>query len=381
VIVLVAYFFDLTASKTKVPSVIILIIMGWAIQQLVTYLQLKAPDLSPMLPVLGSFGLILVVMEGSLELEIKRGKLLFISKSFVAALAPIVILSFLIALLFQYRAGGDLRICLINAIPFTIISSAIAIPSVKHLDLKNREFTTYESSFSDIIGVMFFNLIATNTVYGASLAVTFSMYFVIAIILSFIATVGLLFLLGKIDHHVKFIPIILLTVLIYSLFTRFHFPELIFILIFGLFLQNIDRIQNLKYLRWIRKLNPETLHPEIERLKDLVSEGSFLIRSLFFLLFGYLLENKNLFNPNTLLLALAISVAIFAVRALLLLILKVPLKPMVLIAPRGLITILLFISILPEQHLDFVTKSLMIQVIIITSLAMMFGLMITKKKG
>jgi hypothetical protein len=353
--------------------------MGWAIQQLVTSMRLSAPDLSPMLPVLGSFGLILVVMEGSLELEIKRGKLLLIGKSFFAALSPILILSFLFAMIFQYNVGGDFRDCLINAIPFTIISSAIAIPSVKHLETKSREFVTYESSFSDIIGVMFFNLIALNTVYDAALAVTFSMYFVIAIILSFIATLGLLFLLEKIDHHVKFIPIILLAVLIYSLFTRFHFPELIFILIFGLFLQNIDRIQNVKLFRWIRKFNPATLQPEIDRFKDLVSEGSFLIRSLFFLLFGYLLENKNLFNPHTLLLALGISIAIFAVRALVMLILRTPLKPLFFIAPRGLITILLFISILPEQHLPFVTKSLLIQVIIITSLIMMFGLMIAKK--
>jgi hypothetical protein len=355
--------------------------MGWAIQQLVSYLQLRAPDLSPMLPILGSFGLILVVMEGSLELEIRRGKMLFITKSFLAALAPILILSFLFAMAFQYRVGGDFRICLINAIPFTIISSAIAIPSVKHLDSKVREFTTYESSFSDIIGVMFFNFVAMNTVYNASLALTFSMYFVIAIILSFIATLGLLILIEKIDHHVKFIPIIMLTVLIYSLFTRYHFPELIFILIFGLFLQNIDRIQNVKMFRWIRRFNPTTLQPEIDRLKDLVSEGSFLIRSLFFLLFGYLLENKNLFNPNTLLMALGISIAIFAVRALVMLLLHAPFKPLFFIAPRGLITILLFISILPAQHLDFVTKSLLIQVIIITSLMMMLGLMLTKKKN
>lgn len=377
-IVLVAYFFDLTAAKTKIPSVIILFAIGWAIRQLVTYLVLPVPDLNVMLPILGSLGLILVVMEGSLELEIRKSKLPFITKSFVAAFLPIMALSFLLALFLQYWDGADFRICLINSIPFAIISSAIAIPSVKHLNEKVREFTVYESSFSDIIGVMFFNFVALNTVFNASLTIMYFTHIIVTIIISLVATLGLSFLLNKIDHQVKFIPIILFAVLIYSILKIFYFPELLFILIFGLILQNIDRIQKLKYFHWIKKLNPDSLQPEVDRLKDLVSEGSFLIRSLFFLLFGYLLENKNLFNPGTLILATGIIAAIFIVRALLLLVLRLPLKPMFFIAPRGLITILLFISILPEQHIGMVTKSLLIQVIIITSLIMTAGLMISK---
>ena len=378
IIMLVAYFFDLTAAKTKIPSVIILFAIGWLIRQLVTYLTLPVPDLSVMLPILGSLGLILVVMDGSLELEIKRRKLLFITKSFVAAFLPIMTLSFLLALFLQYWDGADFRTCLINSIPFAIISSAIAIPSVKHLNEKIREFTVYESSFSDIIGVMLFNFVALNTVFNASLAITYFTHVIVTVIISLVATLGLSFLLNKIDHQVKFIPIILLTVLISSILEIFHFPELLFILIFGLILQNIDRIQKLRYFRWIKKLNPDSLQPEIDRLKDLVSEGSFLIRSLFFLLFGYLLENKDLFDPGTLIFAIGIIATIFIIRALLLLVLKLPLKPMLFIAPRGLITILLFISILPEQHMGMITKSLLTQVIIITSLIMTIGLMINK---
>jgi len=45
------------------------------------------------------------------------------------------------------------------------------------------------------------------------------------------------------------------------------------------------------------------------------------------------------------------------------------------VAPRGLITILLFLSIIPAQQLELVNKSLIVQVIILTALIMMFGLM------
>jgi NhaP-type Na+/H+ or K+/H+ antiporter len=49
-------------------------------------------------------------------------------------------------------------------------------------------------------------------------------------------------------------------------------------------------------------------------------------------------------------------------------------------APRGLITILLFLGIAPEQRIFLVNKSLIIQVILMTAIIMMLGLMITAKK-
>jgi putative effector of murein hydrolase len=57
---------------------------------------------------------------------------------------------------------------------------------------------------------------------------------------------------------------------------------------------------------------------------------------------------------------------------------KIPLFPLLFVAPRGLITILLFLGIAPEQRI-FLNKSLIIQVILMTAIIMMLGLMITKK--
>jgi len=51
---------------------------------------------------------------------------------------------------------------------------------------------------------------------------------------------------------------------------------------------------------------------------------------------------------------------------------------MLFIAPRGLITILLFLAIEPTQNIPLVNKSLIIQVIILTALVMMLGLMTDK---
>ena len=73
--------------------------------------------------------------------------------------------------------------------------------------------------------------------------------------------------------------------------------------------------------------------------------------------------------------AIGICVAIYAVRALVLKLVKAPLKPLTLVSPRGLITILLFLSIPPHQMTPYISKTLITQVIVISVIAMMVGLM------
>jgi potassium/hydrogen antiporter len=49
------------------------------------------------------------------------------------------------------------------------------------------------------------------------------------------------------------------------------------------------------------------------------------------------------------------------------------LKPLLFIAPRGLVTVLLFLSIPAERALPLFGKPLVIQVVLITALVMMVG--------
>lgn len=62
-LLLLAYVFDITSAKTKIPSVILLLISGWLVRQVTDYLQLPVPDLNGILPILGTIGLILIVLE------------------------------------------------------------------------------------------------------------------------------------------------------------------------------------------------------------------------------------------------------------------------------------------------------------------------------
>jgi len=375
-LLLIAYLFDLTSAKTKVPSVIMLLFLGWLVQQGSVLMKITIPDLSALLPILGTIGLILIVLEGSLELEFNRSKIPLIKRSFAMALLPIIALSFLFAFLFMNYSGVPFKDALLNAIPFSVISSSIAIPSMRDQSKENKEFIIYESSLSDIIGILFFNFIAYNTTINAVSFGYFGLELLIMAGISFIATIGLALLLSKIDHHIKFAPIIILIILVYEISKIYNLPALLFILLLGIFLGNLDE---LKRFKWIQKLKPHELNIEIHKFRELTTEATFLIRTVFFLLFGYLMQTAEILNAATFWWALVIVAAIFILRAILMKVFKFPQVPLLFVAPRGLINILLFLSIIPEKAIPFVNKSLIVQVIFLTAIIMMIGLIVTKK--
>lgn len=349
--------------------------LGFGIEMASNYLKIPLIDLDAVLPIIGTFGLILIVLDESFELELSRDRIPLIKKSLIVAVIPMLILCALLALMFFYFRDVPWRSAVVNAIPLAIISSAIAIPSVHHLGRNLKEFVVYESSISDIIGVVIFNFFALNVIFDVS---TFALFFgeiTLMLIISFIASALLSMLLYKIDHHIKFVPIIVLVILIYEISKIYHLPALIFILIFGILLGNLDLIRNEKINRIV---HPEVLDKEVKNFRQIISEGTFLIRTLFFVVFGYLINVSELLNLETLEWSLLIVAGIFIVRAVQLRLIGLQVFPLLFVAPRGLITILLFFSIPVGLQMPLVNKSLIIQVIIITVLIMMVGMLFYK---
>ncbi len=378
VLLLVAYLFDFTAPKTRIPSVVLLLLLGWTCQQITKVLHFDLPDLNPALPILGTIGLILIVLEGSLELELKKSKRKMIRNAFIMALLPMLVLAAGITLVLTYYGWNNQRINLVNSLPLCIISSAIAIPTARSLSATTREFITYESSFSDIVGVLFFNFLALNTTFEWATGLTFFLHILIMVVISIVATIFLAMMLNRIKHPIRYIPILLIVILIYSVCKIYHLPGLIFILLFGLFLGNLLSLQQLPFLQ---QVNLQPLKEQVHKLHDILVEGAFLVRSLFFILFGFLLETSDLLNTRTLSWSVGITVGLFVIRAIHLRLLKLPMTTYLPIAPRGLITILLFLSIEPGDQLVLFNKSLVMQVILLSALVMMFGMMSQKKES
>ena len=376
-LLLLAYVFDLTSARTKIPAVILLLILGWACRQATDFFSFQVPDLSRLLPVFGTVGLILIVLEGALELDLNKSKFPLVRKSFFGAFISMLVLSFLAAYAIYFITGTSLMVSLINVIPICVISSSVAISSARNLSKTDKEFIIYESSLSDILGVVFFNFIALNSTINVQSFLHFGFQIIIISIISFIATIGLSFLLRTIDHPIKHAPIIILIILIYALSEIYHLPALIFILFFGLVLNNIDELKSFK---WIKRLNPYQFEKEVNKFRDIVTEGAFLVRAFFFTLFGFSFETREIINLETLGFAALIFSLIVIVRIIILKISRLPLFPLLFVAPRGLITILLFFAIPVAYAIPLVNKSLIIQVIILTVIFMMIGLIVTGGK-
>lgn len=376
ILLLLAYAFELTTSKVKIPSVILLLALGFGVNLATTSLGITVADLNPILPILGTIGLILIVLEGSLELKIDQTKWPVIIKSLAVSLIPILLVSFGIAYYLNYYHLIPFKIALSNALPLGVISSAIAIPSAKNLLTGDKEFITYESSLSDIFGVIIFNFITLNDYFAIHTFTEFGLDLVLILTISFGATLLLAGFLNRIKHQIKFIPIIISIVLIYTISKEYHLPALIFILLFGLFMGNID---NLRHFSIIQKFHPVNFSRDVEKFREITTEFAFLIRVSFFILFGFLLSISDLLNSSTIVFALLTTAGIFIVRVITLKLFKIPVNPIAFIAPRGLITILLFLSIPVSDQIPQMSRSLITQVIILSALVMMFGIMKYRK--
>ena len=157
VIIILSFFFGEMARKTSIPSVLMLIILGIVLNFGIDSLIGEKPDFKPALKLLGTVGLIMIVLEAALELKLKREKYIPIIKALFIALVSLLASTYVAALiLHQFVEGMDMASAWLYATPLSILSSAIIIPSVTRLKEHKKEFHIYESTFSDIMGIMLF---------------------------------------------------------------------------------------------------------------------------------------------------------------------------------------------------------------------------------
>lgn len=379
VLILIGYIFEFAYKKIRIPSILVLILMGIVIQWIVkNYLQIKAlPDLQTLLKLLGTIGLVLIVLEGTLELKIRKDNYSFVSKTFLFSLFEVIIITILCSAYIVYFKKFTWHQALLNIIPFSIISSSIAIPTAAVLSKQNKSFIVYESSFSDILGVLFFNFFLLNENITLSAIANFSFEIIILLLLSVLASIILALLLNHLKHKIKFLPVIVLMLFFYSLLHYYHLPSLLFIMIFGLLLSNFDLIRE---SRWIKFLRLHTLNREIYQLDEIISELTFVVKSLFFLILGFSLNISNLFDMQAFSWAVGILVIALFTRILLIKIFKFTFREILFIFPRGLITILLFYLIPSHLRLIYFNDTVLTHIIFISVILLILNNLIFKTK-
>jgi NhaP-type Na+/H+ or K+/H+ antiporter len=374
-LIVLSYLFDIVAKRSKIPSVILLLATGILLQIAAKYFNVALPGLRNILELFGIIGLILIVLEGALDLELKREKLPLIRKTLLTATATLLITTALIAWFVNYWLEVPYNVAVINAIPLAVISSAIAIPSVANLTPEKREFIVYEATFSDIIGIVAFNFAVQNEHVGVGSFVTLAVDLVSIFVISVICCLILLFFVDKIKSHIKFFLIIAILILLYAIGKKLHLSSLLMVLCFGLMLNNAALFIKERLGKYI---SLQTLQSEIVQLKQINGESAFVIRTFFFLLFGFSINLQELYELDVWVLGFTIFTIILVVRFLYLqYIARVPLIPELFIAPRGLITILLFYSIPSQYSIVDMNESVLFFVVLLSSLLMMIGLLLT----
>ncbi len=375
--VLVSYLFDVIGSRTKLPSVILLLFFGILLRKLSDWAQIQLPNTDQLLPTLGTVGLILIVLEGAMDLELSREKLPIIRQAIWAASIQLIISIGGMAFVFWQISGAPMMQVLLNAVPFAVVSSAIAIPSAKNLSTQRREFVIYESAFSDIIGIFIFNFLLISCEKNELALGYFGLDVVFTVLLSVACCLVLAVLLERIRHKVKFLPILSLMLMAYAIAKIWHLSALLMVLMFGLFINNTDLLKAVVPPRFFHN---KTLKVELPFFKNLMAEVTFVARTFFFLLFGYSVSPAQLFDKQALTVAGSVIGIIFVVRMIYFFggHKKLP-SGLAFLSPRGLITILLFLSIPKFLQLPALTNAVLMLVVLFSALLLTLGLIFVKK--
>lgn len=385
-IIILSYLFNRFADKSNIPSVLLLILLGVVGREFIGLLGIeKARVLQTfadirLLEVLGTLGLILIVLEAALELKIEKGKLGLISKSFFIALIGYLLCLFSIGAVLFSAYEMTWITALIYATPLSIISSAIVIPSVINLDEHQEEFHIYESTFSDIIGIMaFYFLLSLGSAENGALAVgDFTLSLIITIVTSIVLSYVLIYVFQNLETKVKLFLMIAVLFLLFSIGKLMHLSSLLVILIFGLVLNN----NKIFFAGPLKKyIKPIALDNIKETFLMITIESAFVIRTFFFVIFGFSIALSALFDLKVAVISIVTLLLIYSTRLISLLgFYRTNLKQTVLIAPRGLITLLLFYSIPLEYQQTGFNSGILLFIIIVSSLAMTFGLVKNREK-
>ncbi|MEN8139096.1 MAG: cation:proton antiporter [Bacteroidota bacterium] len=380
-IIILSFIFNGIAKRTNIPSVLMLIILGIGLQYFIKYFAEKELNFFPILEVLGIVGLIMIVLEAALELELKKEKILPIIKALAIALIGLLASAWVAAHILMFFIPDMTTISAwLYATPLSILSSAIIIPSVKELVEDKREFHIYESTFSDILGIIMFYYLADKI--GSAKDDTFlafSWSILITLIISLAASYIIIFIFQKIKTQAKLFLLIAILLLLYSLGKKMHLSSLIIILIFGLVIANMKLFFSGKLSKY---LYYEKAHQIYNELHILTRETAFVVRTFFFVIFGITIVVQSLWDVNVALISLLIILSIYLIRFVLLRIfLGKDIIPQLFIAPRGLITVLLFYAIPEQAQTEGFEPGVLLFVILGTSLIMTAAMIYDKKRA
>jgi len=381
IILILSFFFNELSRRTNIPSVLMLIVLGICLKLGIDYMEIGGNlNFDTILEVLGIVGLIMIVLEAALELELKKEKLLPITKAFGIAVIGLLLSTWIAAeILIYFVEDISTEKAWIYATPLSILSSAIIIPSVVGLKNDKKEFHIYESTFSDIFGIIVFYFLISpfeSEGHGATL-IAYSGNIVLTILISLVASYIIVLIFQNIKSHTKLFLLIAVLLFLYALGKKIHLSSLIIILVFGLLIANMKLFFQGPLSKLLKIDKAKQMY---DGLHVITMETAFVVRTFFFVIFGLTISLASLASFEVAIISLLIIASIYLVRFVVLRIfIGKDILPQLFIAPRGLITVLLFNAIPEAAEVENFEAGILLFIIIGTSLIMTFALIADKR--
>ncbi len=392
VVLIVSFLFGEISKRTSVPSVLLLIVLGVGLKLGMDSMGMASFDFLPTLKLLGTVGLIMIVLEAALELKLERSKLVPILLALGIALVGLLLSTWITAEILHYFIDFEGGYCeqsklmaWIYATPISILSSAIIIPSVVDLRNDKKEFHIYESTFSDILGIMlFYFLIGMVHIEGAEShgggVSGFIFTTILTLVIAIVSSYLIVFIFQKITSSTKLFLLIAVLLLIYSVAKQQHLSSLLIILVFGLVIANMELFFAGPFKKWLDK---KKAHEIYHGLHVITMETAFVVRTFFFVIFGVTIVFSTIASWSVIGISLVCLAVIYIIRYILLrATIGSDIVPQLYIAPRGLITILLYYDISQEvMYVSGFSSGILLFIIIGTSLIMTGSLIFNKKRA
>ena len=378
--IILSYFFTLISKRSGIPSVLLLIFLGIFINISLVLFGVAKPNLLPILEVLGVVGLILILLEAALDLRLLRSKISVIIKSILVSLLGLGATSYVGAELLNFLLDIPVLNALLYTIPLSILSSAIILPSIDGLRKHKQEFMIYESTFSDIWGIIGFytvlKLIHNPAIESIQNSIFQNLF--LSVFLSVVLSYILIYIFQKISGPGRLFLLIAVLLLLYAIGQFFNLSSLLIILIFGLILNNYTLFFKGPL---VRLLDLEKTESVLDDFKVVTSESAFVVRTFFFIIFGWSVSLITLFNFQVIFIGFGLLLTIYLVRLVILFLFNgFDVSPQLFLAPRGLITILLFFAIPEDLKSEVPFEGVLLFIILSTSILMSWFLVSYKKK-
>ncbi len=328
--------------RSGMPSVIVMIALGLAAQPLLHSQSVVAAELKSMVPMAGAIGLVLIVLEGALDIELRRERIKLAAKASAVAIAAFLLCAGPFVLIATHVLHLGYLQAAILATPFAVISSAIAIPASQLLEAHAREFVVYESSVSDIFGVLIFIALVNSGGTLRGFLTDLAGGGLLSLVLAFVCSVALVLVSTRTDAHVRYIPLLAGLFALYASGQLLHLSPLVMVLLFGLMLNNKEALDRVAALRGVaKKISPVT----VGEFKVLVQELTFAVRGFFFFLLGYSTNLADFAVLRSWVAGAVILIIAYGARYVLLRLMERRLAAsLAWIAPRGLVTVLLYLE-------------------------------------